>query len=65
MAYDIELDGTLPHAVRHRLVELVGDDAIAERADRIVVSTRDQAAMVGVLQWMNDVGLGIERIQRT
>jgi len=33
-----------------RLVELVGDDAIDERAGRIVVTTQDPAAMIGVLQ---------------
>ncbi len=65
MAFDIEFDGPLQHAVRHRLVELVGDEAIDERAGRIVVSTTDQAAMIGVLQWMNDLGLGIDRVQRT
>ena len=65
MAYDIELDGPLQHSARHRLVELVGDDAIDERAGHTVVSTRDQAAMIGVLQWLNDLGLGIDRVQRT
>jgi hypothetical protein len=65
MAYDIEVDGPLPRAVHRRLVELVGSDAIDERPDRVVVSTRDQAAMIGIIHWMNDLGLCIDRIQRT
>jgi hypothetical protein len=65
MAYDIEVDGPLPRAVHRRLVELVGSDAIDERPRRVVVSTRDQAAMIGIINWMNDLGLCIDRIQRT
>ena len=65
MAFDIEVTGTLQRTVRHRLVELVGDDAVDERAGRIVVSACDQAAMIGVLHRLNDLGLDIDRIQRT
>ena len=49
----------------HRLVELVGDDAVAERGGHIVVTARDQAAMIGVLHRLNDLGLDIARIERT
>lgn len=65
MAFDIEVAGTLPRPVRRRLVELVGDDAVAERAGHIIVTARDQAAMIGVLHRLNDLGLDIDRIERT
>jgi hypothetical protein len=65
MGFDIEVVGTLPGPIRHRLVELVGDDAIAVRGGHIVVTARDQAAMIGVLHRLNDLGLDIDRIERT
>ena len=65
MAFDIEVGGRLPGTVRTRLVELVGDDAVAERGGHIVVTARDQAAMIGVLHRLNDLGLEIDRIERT
>lgn len=64
MSFDIEVSGTLRRTVRHRLVELVGDAAVAERPGRVVVSVDDQAAMIGVAQRLNDLGLDIERIER-
>jgi hypothetical protein len=65
MAFDIEVAGTLQQTIRHRLVELVGDNAVAERAGRTVVSARDQSAMIGILHRLNDLGLDIDRIERT
>ncbi len=65
MAFDIEVAGTLQRTVLHRLVELVGDDAVADRGDRVVLSAGDQAAMIGLLHRLNDLGLDIDRIQRT
>jgi hypothetical protein len=65
MAFDIEVAGTLRRTVLHRLVELVGDDAVAERGGHVVVSANDQAAMIGLLHRLNDLGLDIDRIQRT
>jgi hypothetical protein len=65
MAFDIEVAGTLRRTVLHRLIELVGDDAVVERGGHIVVSAGDQAAMIGLLHRLNDLGLDIDRIQRT
>ncbi len=65
MGFDIEVTGTLPRPVRHRLVELVGDDAVTERGGHIIITARDQAAMIGVLHRLNDLGLDIDRIERT
>jgi len=65
MAFDIEVAGSLRRTVLHRRVELVGDDAVAERAGHVVVSANDQAAMIGLLHQLNDLGLDIDRIQRT
>jgi hypothetical protein len=65
MAFTIEVAGRLQRTVRHRLVELVGDDAVVERAGHIVVTARDQAAMIGVLHRLNDLGLDIDRIEQT
>ena len=65
MAFDIEVAGMLQRTIRHRLVELVGDDAVAERGGHIVVSARDQSAMIGILHRLNDLGLDIDRIERT
>ena len=64
MAFAIEVAGTLQRTVRHRLVELVGDDAVDERAGHIVVSATDQSAMIGILHRLNDLGLDIARIER-
>ncbi len=65
MAFDIEVAGTLPRAVRSGLVDLVGDDAVSERGGHTVLSARDQAAMIGILHRLNDLGLDIDRIERT
>ena len=65
MAFDIEVAGPLPRAVRSGLVDLVGDDALVERNGRIVLSAQDQAAMIGILHRLNDLGLDIDRIERT
>ena len=65
MAFDIELTGTLPGTIRRRLTELVGDDAVDERSGHLVVTARDQAAMIGVLHRLNDLGLDIHRVERT
>jgi hypothetical protein len=65
VGFDIEVTGMLPRPVRHRLVELVGEDAVAERGGHIVITARDQAAMIGVLHRLNDLGLDIDRIERT
>lgn len=64
-AFEIALAGTLARTTRHRLVELIGDDAVGERGDDVVVvSARDQAAMIGILHRLNDLGLVIDRIER-
>lgn len=63
-AFEIAVAGTLPRTTRHRLVELIGDDAVGEGEHGIVVSARDQAAMIGILHRLNDLGLVIDRIER-
>jgi hypothetical protein len=65
MSFDIKVVGAAQVTIRHRLVELVGDDAVSERGDQIVVSARDQAAMIGILYRLNDLGLDIDRVERT
>jgi hypothetical protein len=65
MAFDIEVAGTLHRTIRTSLAELVGDDAVDERGGRTVLTARDQAAMIGVLHRLNDLGLDISRIERT
>jgi hypothetical protein len=65
MAFDIVVAGTVPRAVRRGLVDLVGDDAVVERGDHLVLAARDQAAMIGILHRLNDLGLDIDRIERT
>lgn len=65
MSYDIELEGTLHGAIRRRLRDLVGDDAVGERGGHTVVSAPDQAAMIGIMHRLNDLGLDIDRISRS
>jgi hypothetical protein len=65
MAFDIEVAGTLQRTVRRRLADIVGDDALHDRQGHVVVSAGDQAAMIGVLHRLNDLGLDIQRIERT
>jgi hypothetical protein len=65
MPFAIEMAGTLPHAVRTGLVDLVGDEALAEQGGRTVLWARDQSAMIGILHRLNDLGLHIDRIERT
>jgi hypothetical protein len=65
MAFDIEVAGTLQRTVRRRLSEIVGGDAVREWQGHIVVSAGDQAAMIGLLHRLNDLGLDIQRIERT
>ena len=65
MAFDIEVGGMMPATIRHRLAEIVGDDAVCERGGHVVITTRDQSAMIGVLHQLNDLGLDIGRIERT
>lgn len=65
MAFDIEVTGLLQRTVRHRLLELVGADAVVDRGGHVVVSARDQAEMIGILHRLNDLGVDIDRIERT
>lgn len=65
MTFEIEVAGRLRRTVRHRLAELVGGAAVAERAGHLVVSAGDQAAMIGILHHLNDLGLDVDRIERT
>lgn len=65
MAFDIEVAGTLQHTVRRRLSDIVGPEAVHDRHGHVVVSAGDQAAMIGVLHRLNDLGLDIERVERT
>jgi hypothetical protein len=65
MAFDIEVAGSLQRTLRRRLSEIVGDEAVHDRRGRVVVSVTDQAAMIGVLHRLNDLGLDIERVERT
>ena len=65
MPFAIEVAGTLPRAVRMGLVDLVGDEGLVERGGRTVLSARDQSAMIGIVHRLNDLGLDIDRIERT
>jgi len=65
MAFDIEVTGSLQRTVRRRLSDIVGDDAVHDRHGHVVVSVGDQAAMIGLLHRLNDLGLEIERVERT
>ena len=65
MAFDIEVGGMVPATMQHRLAEIVGDDAVSERGGHVVITARDQSAMIGVLHQLNDLGLDIGRIERT
>ncbi len=65
MAFDIVVAGTSATTLRQRLVGLVGDDDVDERGGVIVVTATDQAAMIGILHHLDDLGLDIDRIERT
>ena len=64
MAFIIEIAHTLRGAVRHRLVDLVGDAALRDGPGWVTVAVDDQAAMLGVARRLNDLGLTIDRIER-
>lgn len=64
MAFAIEVVGTLEGALRCCLVDLVGEEALAQGAGTIVVSVPDQAALIPVLLRLHDLGIEVERIQR-
>jgi hypothetical protein len=65
VAFAIEVTGSLHGALHRRLVELVGADALDEHGGRTVVSVQDQAAMIGVIHLLNDLGLDIDRVEQT
>lgn len=64
MGFDIEIAGNISDSVRNRLIEMVGDAALAQLPGRVVVTVDDQAAMIGVVHRLNDLGLDIDRIER-
>jgi len=65
MTFAITVDGAAQLPIRHRLIELVGGDAVSEQGGQLVVSAPDQAAMLGLLYRLDDLGLGIARVERT
>jgi hypothetical protein len=64
VAFAIEVVGILGGTMRRCLVDLVGADAVAEQAGTTVVSAPDQAAMIGVLHRLHDLGLRVERVEQ-
>lgn len=65
MTFEIKLPGTLDRTTRHALAELIGDDALEQRTDTFVISARDQAALLGILRRLNELGIRIDNVERT
>ena len=65
MSFEIELPGPLDRLTRQALAELIGDDAFQQRTDTVVIAIRDQAALLGALRRLHELGVTIGNVQRT
>jgi hypothetical protein len=64
MSYDIVVAGSMQRTVHRLLADLAGAENVQEQVGEIVVYVNDQAAMVGAVARLNDLGLDIARIER-
>ena len=59
MSYAIELTANLRSMQQLGLADLVGSDSMSEVRGRVTLRVRDQPAMLGVLNRLNDLGIEI------
>ena len=64
MVFDVEVAGTADGAVRLRLADVVGAEAITATSDCLTLRVRDQAALVAVVTCLNDMGIAIRDVHR-
>lgn len=65
MAFEILLTGVPHAAVCRQLVELIGAERVSVADGHLVLSAPDQAAVVGVLNSVNEFGCTIHTVRRT
>ena len=64
MPFDVVVIGHAERTVRSMLDELVGRESIRWVDDGLVLSIRDQSALVAVLARLNELGVKIDRVRR-
>jgi hypothetical protein len=65
VTFDIVICGSPPRTVLCWLRDIVGETGVVQTSGSLRLSVLDQAAMVGVLNRLHDLGLEIERVERT
>lgn len=63
MGFEVSLPGKVGSSVCSELDELVGGAALRETADGLIVSVADQAALVGLIDWLHDAGVAIGEVR--
>jgi hypothetical protein len=64
MSFDVEVSGHASRALHLMLSELIGESSVHVAERCIVLSITDQAELISVISYLNDVGVVIERVQR-
>ena len=65
MSYEVSVSGAARRTVHRLLSDVIGADAVVASGDAVVLSVVDQSAMVGLVTHLNDLGLHIDRVERT
>lgn len=63
MNFEVAVPATVASSVRSTLDDLVGRAAVRETADGLVVSVVDQAALVGLIDRLHDLGVAIGEVR--
>ena len=64
MPFDVEVSGQAIRTLRLMLSERIGESSVHVDDASVVLSITDQAELVSVISYLNDVGVVIERVQR-
>lgn len=62
MNFEVAVPAKVAPSVRSALIDLVGSEAIRETPDRLVVTVVDQAALVGLIDRLHDLGVRIGEV---
>jgi hypothetical protein len=64
MTFDVEVAGRAERTLRQLLNAHVGESAIESRGGTLVLTVPDQAALVSLVAYLNDIGIAIEQVRR-
>ncbi|HSL59524.1 MAG TPA: hypothetical protein VK866_16880 [Acidimicrobiales bacterium] len=63
MAFEIVITGSPGRTVRALIEDLVGERAVRDDGGATVVVAEDQAALIGVLTHLHDLGLTVDEVR--